>query len=184
MKQTLPKHDLVLGPIFIALGILTRTSLHIGPNIEFVTALSLASGYFFYNKKLSWIVPFTIMVITDMVIGNTVIFLFTWSAFLIAPLIGILLKKLESKYSYLSTPVGPLASSIAFVLFFFLWTNFGVVVTTSMYTKDFAGLMHSYINALPFLKFQFVGNILIVPAVFYICKTFYSNSAPTAHSLI
>ncbi|KKQ36309.1 MAG: hypothetical protein US52_C0002G0002 [candidate division WS6 bacterium GW2011_GWA2_37_6] len=49
---------------------------------------------------------------------------------------------------------------------FFLWTNFGVVLTTSMYPKTIEGLGQSYINGLPFITNQLAGNLIIVPALF------------------
>jgi hypothetical protein len=72
-----------------------------------------------------------------------------------------------------------LKSEIAGILstmVFFFWTNFGVVVTTSMYERSFSGLIQSYINALPFLRNQLIGNIIIVPLVCLAIWSFYNLS--------
>lgn len=49
----------------------------------------------------------------------------------------------------------PLLSS----LLFFVVTNFGVWATTSMYSKDFAGLMQSYWMGIPFFRMTFAGDM-------------------------
>lgn len=162
MKTNKLIQDLLLGLALISLGILTRTIFHIAPNIEFVTASAFAAGYLFHNKRYSFFVPLAIMLVSDMLIGNTIIFLFTWTAFLATPILGYLSNKVGKNLNIISNAeIGGLVSTGIF----FLWTNFGVVLTTSMYAKNIAGLSQSYINALPFLRNQLLGNILLVPLV-------------------
>ncbi len=156
----LPKSDLVLLVTLVVLIVLTRTIFHIGENIEFVTAASIASGYFLQKKNYSFLVPLFGLAISDILIGNTLIFTFTWSGFIAAPLLGILLyKKIASMI------IGSEAMGIISTMIFFLWTNFGVVVTTNMYAKTVEGLVQSYISALPFLRNQLLANIIFVPLV-------------------
>lgn len=111
-----------------------------------------------------------IMIITDLIIGNISIFLFTWSGFLIPTFIGIILDSLKN--SRLNSVMKVTTGGIMSVLFFFLWTNFGVVLLTNMYTKYFAGLLQSYINAIPFLRNQLFSVIVTTPALFYCSKYF------------
>jgi hypothetical protein len=107
------------------------------------------------------------LIISDLILGNTNIFIFTWSGFLIPSYFASI---------YLNKPK---QSSIKLVgkstiyglwtgIFFFLWTNFGVWLLDSwgMYTNDLAGLTQSYINALPFLRMQILSNLVIIPAGF------------------
>jgi hypothetical protein len=169
MNKIISKQDIFFLAAFSILGVLSRTVVHIGPNIEFVTALSIAGGYFIRNKAIAWAIPLIIMIISDMIIGNSIIYLFTWSAFALAPALGMLLKRFEGKSKKEWGIAKPTATAIGFVLFFYLWTNLGVVLTTTMYTKNLSGLMHSYINALPFLRFQLVGNLIIAPLVWVVC---------------
>ena len=164
--------DFILAFALILLAIAFRTVLHIGPNIEFVTIASLGAGYFLSSKKLAILVPIIIMGISDAIIGNTSIFLFTWSAFLFAPVLGIVSKSsfmnnyLKSLPNLAKPMLVGLGGSTISVLVFFLWTNFGVVVTTTMYPDTISGLFNSYVNALPFLRNQLVGNMLFAPIVF------------------
>jgi len=151
---------------FIVWGVLSRTIFHLGPNIEFITGISIACGILIRNKKIALLIPILIMLISDMVIGNTKIFLFTWSAFLIPVLIGFFLLKLFRKSSenkYLKIFVFSELSAVISSLSFFVWTNFGHWLITNMYTKDLNGFISCYINAIPFLKPQLAGNLIIVP---------------------
>lgn len=161
------RSDLVIFTLLALLAIAFRTVLHIGPNIELVTASSIAAGYFLKNKRLAMLFPIIVMIITDSIIGNTSIFIFTWSAFLITPLIGIFnAKYLNGSTALPRTLFINTSGAILSVLVFYLWTNFGVIVTTEMYPDTLTGLMQSYINALPFLKNQLYGNIIFSPIIF------------------
>ena len=102
-----------------------------------------------------------------MIIGNSIIFLFTWSGFIFGNILGILLSKVNfDKYKELKLVTTSCILGIISTLVFFFWTNFGVVVTTTSYTKDFAGLMQSYVNALAFLRPQLSSNLILVPLIF------------------
>lgn len=163
--------DYIIIFALLILGLLTRTVFHIAPNIEFVTAAGIAGGFFLKNKKLALLIPLSVMIVSDSILGNTSIFLFTWSAFLFAPALGALLsnkrfeKFFDNNMVKKTLIVGGLGSLLS-VIMFFLWTNFGVVITSQMYPDTLQGLMRSYVNALPFLRNQFYGNMVIGPAVF------------------
>lgn len=163
----------ILISSYVLFGILTRTVWHIAPNVEFVTALTI-SGAYFLGRKYSILIPFGIMILSDLILGNTSIFIFTWSAFAVAWGIGRVIKSRRFKsllkglprsirYLFLSELGG-----ILFTTIFFLWTNFGVVVVSNLYPKTISGLIQSYIMGLPFLMPQLVGNIIIVPSIFMV----------------
>lgn len=164
LKLNKPEIKLLLT--FLVVGILSRTVFHLGENIEIVTAVSIIAGYFFTNKRVSWIVPFLIISITDIIIGNSIIFLFTWSAFLVTPMLGIVAQKASLNSRVFFKILYLQFTGILSTLFFYLWTNFGVVLTTNMYAKTFDGLVQSYINALPFLRPQLIGTFIFIPIVF------------------
>lgn len=159
----------ILALLLILLGITTRTVFHIKPNLEFVTACCLSAGFFFRKNSYAVLIPVLIMFGSDLIIGNTNIYIFTWTGFLVSFLVGVAMKsgrfKNFTNSVFKFTGFSQLAAIVS-TLLFFLWTNFGVVVTTNMYSKDFNGLMQSYINGLPFLKIQLAGNLLIVPMIF------------------
>lgn len=160
------RKTLILIVVYIIGGILSRTIFHLGPNVEFITAISISSAIILNNKKLALIVPISIMFLSDLMIGNSNIFIFTWSGFLFPVIIGFVLSKFIKKQTDNKILKLALFSELAGVtssMFFFVWTNFGHWLTTNMYTKDVGGLISCYINAIPFLKPQLGGNLLIVP---------------------
>lgn len=188
----LNKTDVAIIILYVFVGFLSRTSFHLGPNFEMVTALSVVSVLFLKNKKLAFAIPLAIMVLTDFAIGNSIIFLFTWTGMLIAPLSGTLFtqgkthnaKRLthstqtpspKSKFQTLSL----VSASILANIVFFLWTNLGVVLTTTMYEKNIQGLMQSYINALPFFRNQLVSGIIFTPVIFFATATVIALSKYT-----
>src|SRR3989338_2258626 len=139
--------------ILIALFIVAfseRVIFDLGPNVELVTAALILSSFYIGRRESFWL-TFAIMFFSDLIIGNTNIFIFTWSGFLIPALaVSRLLKKTKPGLKLLSLTGLGLSSNI----FFFFWTNFGVWLLDSwgMYSNDLSGLVRCYINALPFLK--------------------------------
>lgn len=172
------KSDLILVIIFVLIGVLTRTIFHVGHNVEFITATSIVSGYFLSNKRLSFLVTLSSLIISDLILGNTIIFLFTWSGFIFGNLMGLLVSR---EKRFLSALIYSQALGLVSTIFFFLWTNLGVVLTSNLYQKTWEGLLQSYINALPFLRPQLIGNLLIVPIIFVavsVCTQRFELSKP------
>ncbi|MFW5702357.1 MAG: DUF6580 family putative transport protein [Candidatus Dojkabacteria bacterium] len=157
--------DLAIFIGLLLLVLLTRTSLHIAPNVEFVTAASVFAAWVMRNKKIALAFPVAAMFVSDLVIGNSYIFLFTWSGFLFPAVLAL------ANFSKQEETVGKkyfkfLGSGFVGVLLFYFWTNFGVVLLGNMYPNSLAGLMQSYVNALPFLRNQVLGNIFILHIFF------------------
>lgn len=181
--------EVIFAVIAIALGVLTRTYLDLGQNIEMITAFGIVSGFFFKDKKLAYAVPLVSMILSDVMLTNTNIFLFTWSGFLFGPLIGSVLNKVISKTEN-KLAIGLVSSQFAGIvatIVFFLWTNFGVWLIGNMYVKNLSGLVQSYINGLPFLSNQFIGNLIIVPIVFvasYLVFNYKSYTYPIKKFLL
>lgn len=162
---------ILFSSFLIILAILFRTQWHLGPNIEFVTTASfLAATYL--GKKWSILVPLLIMVISDKFIGNTSIYLFTWSAFIFIGLTDFwFLKKFGHQRLILKQTGAGLFSS----LFFFFYTNFGVWFLDffGMYPRTFSGLTQCYFNGLPFLKNNLLGNLFFIPISFFLIEFSY-----------
>jgi len=181
----------LLPILLVLLGILFRTVWHLGPNIEFVTASAILSAMYL-GGSYAVIVPLLIMILTDKLIGNTNIYWFTWSAYILIGLFSHFFKKkflvLNPKFKVIKgTGMG-----IGAAVFFYLWTNFGVWVLPSwgMYTRDLNGLIRCYIMGLPFLKLNLIGNILFIPSSIFIIESLKSIllakkiSLPACHRLL
>lgn len=163
---------LLLTTLFF-LAFLERTAFDLGPNIELVTAAMILSAYYMGGRYSLWLV-LAILVTTDLVIGNTNIFLFTWSGFLIPALFATSaifgVKNVFLRLN-LKLKLIPLVSvGLISNLFFFTWTNFGVWQLTSMYPKNLAGLTLSYVNALPFFKAQLSSTLIFIPLLYTIIE--------------
>jgi len=188
--------------VLIILAVLFRTLWHVAPNVEYVTTASfLAAAYL--GGAWAVLVPFSIMVLTDTLIGNTSIFIFTWSAYMIIGFLGFLGMKSQNSCSptdktNLNTPSANRRSGqnqilnlkilratglgITASLFFYLYTNFGVWLLDSweMYPRTLAGLMECYVMGLPFLKLNLLGNLFFIPVSFGIVegiKAFYAQKS-------
>ncbi len=158
--------NILFAVILIAAGIASRTIWHLGENVEFVTAGALLAGsYLGFGWSLG--VVFFVMAITDLIIGNTNIFLFTWSAYLFISCLSNLgnLSNLSGKAKILrATGLGMVAA-----LWFYIWTNFGVWLLDNwgMYPKTIGGLLQAYYYGLPFLKMNLLGNLFFIPISFF-----------------
>jgi len=155
----------LIFPILLVLAVLERTVFDLGPNFEFVTTALILSA-FYLGKQKSFLLTFLILLISDRVIGNTNIFIFTWSGFLIPALLASdIFKKVKLNKFVLGTGLG-----ISSNLFFYFWTNFGVWLLDSwgMYPKTLFGLISCYINGLPFLKYQLISTIVLLPLTFVV----------------
>ncbi|MDP3964528.1 MAG: hypothetical protein Q8Q20_02630 [bacterium] len=162
----------IIALFLVGFGIISRTVFDIAPNVEFVTLLSLLAGAYL-GGFWAVLVPLGIMFGSDMIIGNTNIFLFTWSAFLLGASAGLLLRKLRLNNKIVLAAFG---AGMAFSIFFYLYTNFGVWLITPFYEKNLGGLLYSYYLGLPFLKLNLIGNMIVVPAGFAVAEFVYRRA--------
>ena len=149
---------------FLALS--ERVVFDLGPNIELVTATMLLA-VFYFGQKQALLLTAAVLIVSDLIIGNSLIFLFTWSGFLI-PVVIIGTTFGKRNFEPLQKIFLGTSSGIISNLFFYFWTNFGVWMldTWGMYTNDMSGLLSSYINALPFLRLQLTSTLIFVPTGF------------------
>jgi len=153
------------------LAFIERVWFDLGPNMELVTLASLLAA-FYMDKKMALFLTFGLVVLTDIIIGNSNIFIFTWSGFIL-PIFAIeAFKKLKMNKVF-----SGLLAGISFNTIFYLWTNFGVWALDSwgMYPNTAFGLLQSYINGLPFLKYQLTSTLFFVPIGFLIYEVVFNN---------
>src|SRR5688500_4354461 len=63
----------------------------VAPNLELVTASALVAAVFL-GWRMAIVVPLAAMAISDILIGNSIILVFTWSAFALIGLAGLVLR--------------------------------------------------------------------------------------------
>lgn len=139
--------------IYIDINGLTQPLLMM--DMFFIVAIvSILSGMLL-GKRYSLLVPFTIMLITDIYYGNSFILLFTWSGFMMLGLIGHLLKE-KVGINRISILVTPLAGAGGVILYD-IWTNFGCWL--GWYPHSLEGLMLCYTLAIPFTLWHLLSTV-------------------------
>lgn len=164
------KAKIISATMLIFIGVAGRFILveYVGiPNFEIITALALIAGMYLGGIYMI-IVPLAIIFLSDLVIGNTYIFIFTWTAFMFIGLLGFLYKKYKSKFNkiFANSILLAFASSI----FFYLYTNFGWWLMSGMYEYSLSGLIRCYYMAIPFFRNNLAGNLIFVPVGIYIAS--------------
>lgn len=137
--------------LLIIIGGLSRLVPH-PANMTAVGALAVFSGSR-YGKAKGLLVTVGAMIIGDVVFGFHLVMWATYGSLACSVLLaGIFLRK-----SSVARVAGvTLASSVIF----YLVTNFAVwVIPGSMYPKTLAGLIDSYIMAIPFFRNSLIGDL-------------------------
>ncbi len=160
--------------VFLAIG--ERLWFDLGPNVELITTTAVLTSIYF-NYRFSIIISLMLLALTDSLMGNTPIMLFTWSAFIIEALaVSFFAKKSFFKEKKLMQKL--LFSSktaIGVSFWFYLWTNFGVWFLNNwqMYPKTLAGLIACYLAGLPFLNLHLLSNLFFLPLFMFVWEFFF-----------
>jgi hypothetical protein len=156
----------------IFLGIFYRLIPHV-PNFSPLYSISVFSSILpielsnKFNKLIKYIsffIPLIILFITDLILGFYKGMVFNYLAFLSYSIFSYFI---FNKYSKLSKTILGLVLSVVSSIYFFIISNFGVWLLTNMYSKDLAGFILCYINALPFLKNSIISSIIFSILIFY-----------------
>jgi hypothetical protein len=181
-KISIDKKRLFIAGFLIAIGSILRVLLHNNlpsfPSVYmtfngvtqpmfmldlfFVIAIiSLLSGILL-GGYYTFIIPISTMIITDLILGNTWILLFTWSGFAIIGLIGYLIK---TKKSLTMQHVPRLFGlGIGAILLYDIWTNFGVWLG-GWYSYSWSGLVTCFTFALPFMFWHLLSTTITIAFV-------------------
>lgn len=155
-----------LSLIWIAICILGRLLPH-PPNMTPLCSVCLFSGH----KLPSWL-SYCVSIISLFVSDAMLSYLygydmfgawsfFTYSGFLFITFIGSFFMKGDLNIGRLFFYV-VMASCI-----FWLWTNFGVWLSYTLYPKNLDGFISCYVAALPFLRNSIIGDVIFSAAIFY-----------------
>lgn len=119
------------------------------PNFTSLIALSFYVPAFLGRKYILALI--SSFFITDLLIGFHSTMLFTWGSVLIIGLFSnFFLKNIFLRIS------GALLGAIIF----FIVTNFGVWITSGMYTLNLNGLVSAYLLGLPFFAFSALSTLI------------------------
>ena len=141
----------ILYPLLvITVATFTRLLPH-PPNFSPLAAMALFGGVYF-SKKYALIIPIIALFVSDIFLGFHSTIPFVYGSFLITGFIGLWLK---NHRDFKSIFIGTILSSVLF----FLITNYGVWLVGSLYQKNITGLIQSYVMAIPFFRYTFVGDL-------------------------
>lgn len=175
MKINISIKKILLVVALIAIAVSWRIINHnymIAPNFELVTVVTVIAAIVL-GYKAAIAVPLASIIMSDLIIGNTSIFVFTWSAFLIIGLGAILLSKLNKKTK--SQIFGSIGFAVLSSFFFFALTNFGVWAQ-GWYPATWNGLVECFTLAIPFYRTMLIGNIIMVPSAVLIYQLVRNRS--------
>ena len=154
--------------LFLIVGVFMRI-IPFAPNFTPLLSIALLSGLYTKNKYFV-ILPISIMLVSDIIIGNHVTAFWVYTSLALIFMLGYFV----SKNNYFQI----LQYSIFSSLIFFLVSNFGVWITGG-YVFDFNGLLSCYIAAIPFFK-----NTLVSTCLFSISIHFVINLIPALYKQI
>lgn len=160
-KSLIKNAAIILALVVVAVGWrIINNAFMIAPNLELVTTVSVLAAIII-GWRGALIVPIVSMILSDLIIGNTSIFVFTWSAFALIGVGALLLRKSIGK------PKKQIAQSFGFAIVssftFFVVTNLGVWLQ-GWYPMTWAGLIECFTLAIPFYRTMLVGNLILIPA--------------------
>ena len=160
----------VFGGLVLA-GSLARLLLSDLPNFAPVAAIALFAGYFFRSRAIALLVPLAVMGISDLFIGS-----YDWHMMalvygaLALPVMarGMLRRwfSLDDGASGLRTATGLLASSLGASISFFAISNFGAWLWYGTYEHTVAGMIHCYVQAIPFFRYTLAGDLFFAVVLF------------------
>jgi len=169
---------------FILIAALSRLLPH-PPNFTPIGAMALLGGTFIAKKYLKYLLPIAALFLSDVILNNTIMrvwypdtegfilfnknMIWVYAAFLIMIFFG---SKILKQRSFKNIAIGTLGVSIIF----FLITNLGVWVGSTMYPDTVGGLLACFSAALPFFLNTLLGNIFFVTLGFSAMQWLESRS--------
>lgn len=153
----------VLGAM-ILVAVATRWLYHfnpgmVPPNFSPVEAVALFGGAYFADRRIALLLPLAAMAVSDLVIGFHNLLWLVYACVAVSTVLGF---GLRGKVG----PARVAAYSVIGSTLFFIVTNFGVWIGSSLYPQTWAGLMECYIAAIPFYKNTLAGTLFYAALLF------------------
>jgi len=158
-------NTLLLAAGLVLFAAITRLLPH--PfNFTAIGAMALFSGATFRNKPWAYLLPFTALFLTDLILGFHFSLLPVYACFAFTVWIGT---KINSQPKPMQIGVFSILSSVVF----FLVTNLPVwYADISLYPISLKGTLTSYTMALPFFKNQILGDLVYNALLFGVYHLF------------
>jgi hypothetical protein len=154
------RKDIALAAVaLVALGATLRLLPH-AANFAPIGAIALFAGVYL-KRTYAVLVPVAAMLVSDYFIGfdslrgRTVVY----GSFALIGLLGWLVSK---RRNLVTIGLGSLGASVIF----YLVTNFAYFYPEAMYPHNWAGIVSSYYNALPFFRHTILGDLYYTGLLF------------------
>ena len=129
------------------------------PNITPIGAMALFGGAYFATRRTAFLLPLAAMYLSDLALGFFIydfgwfhpFMPFVYVSFVAAACLGFLIRRRL-------TPLMVAGAALTSSVIFFIVTNFGVWLGSSLYPKTVAGLGSCYVAAIPFFGNTLLGN--------------------------
>lgn len=165
------KKSILIITGFIVFAALTRLLPH-AYNFTPLGAIALFGAAYFTDKKWAFIVAIAAFWISDLLLNNityaayydgftwfTSGMLYTYGSIAMIVVLGYYLLK---KITFGRVLGGALGASVIF----FIVSNFGVWISSSMYPLSLEGLIACYTAAIPFFHYTIAGNVVYSAVLF------------------
>jgi len=181
----------ILGAVVLmALGVMGRVALRplvpagsalIGFDLFAVMGIVAVLAGILLGGIYSFIVPLGAMAVSDLILGNGLIFVFTWSGFAMMGGLGMAARKDRAATSVFGLRLAGIG--VAGILAFDIWTNFGWWLVSPMYPHTAAGLAACYAAGLPFMVGHLLTTAAMLPAAGLAALHLSENRARIASAL-
>ncbi|MDT3696108.1 MAG: DUF6580 family putative transport protein [Ignavibacterium sp.] len=129
------------------------------PNFAPIAAMALFGGAHYNKKAFAFAIPLLAILFTDAIIGFYPFAFIVYISLAVIVLLGVVMLK---KVSVKNVLLASLTASVSF----FVITNFGVWALGTLYPRTAAGLMESYIAAIPFFQNSLIGDLFFSGVMF------------------
>lgn len=151
--------------VFLIVSAIATRFLPHWHNFTAVGAVGLFGAAFFKNKLWAFVAPLGALFVSDLILNN-VIYAQYFDGFALLPLAGLWnylgfaalvfcglkwMKKLTGKNFLIGCLLGTVG--------FYLISNFGTFISTSLYPKSIGGLISAYMAGLPFALNSLASNL-------------------------
>ncbi len=157
MQTTSSRNSLLAVAILIALAALSRLIPH-AHNFTACGALALFAGAKLNDRRLAYLLPFSALLISDLILGFHTTLLPVYACFGFIVWLG---SRLSKNTSFRKTVLYSLTGSVVF----FLITNLPIWYG-GYYPLDLHGLLTSYAAGIPFFRNQIIGDLVYTGLLF------------------
>ena len=164
------KSPRALVPALIVLAAAMRLVPH-PANFLPITAMALFAGARCANRSQAMLLVAATMLVSDLIIGFHSTMIFVYGSLLLTVLLGATLKERESVAT-----LG--ASAVTSSLLFFAITNTGVWLVDGLYPHTAAGLMASFVAAIPFFENSLLADLFYTGVLFGAFELFNRRLEP------